>query len=71
MIKRAVEAVGLDANQFAGHSLRAGLATSAAQGGANEIMIMETTGHKSSAMVRKYVRTANLFKANAASAAGL
>jgi integrase len=71
IIKNAVEAVGLDPAAFSGHSLRAGLATSAAQNGANELTIMATTGHKSSQMVRKYVRRANLFKSNAASLAGL
>ena len=71
IVKKAVEAVGLDAKQYGGHSLRAGLATSAAQNGASEVMIMEQTGHKSSAMVRRYVRRANLFKANAATMAGL
>jgi integrase len=71
IVKRAVEALGLDPAAFAGHSLRAGLATSAAQNGASELTIMATTGHKSSQMVRKYVRRANLFKANAAVMAGL
>ena len=71
IVKKATAAVGLDASQFSGHSLRSGLVTSAAQGGASELMIMETTGHRSSQMVRKYVRRANAFKANAASAAGL
>jgi integrase len=71
IVKKAVEVVGLDPAAFSGHSLRAGLATSAAQNGASELTIMATTGHKSSHMVRKYVRRANLFKANAASVAGL
>jgi integrase len=56
IIKKAVEAVGLDHRAFSGHSLRAGLATSAAQNGANKLTIMEQTGHRSSQMVRKYVR---------------
>jgi integrase len=71
IVKKAVEGVGLDPAAFSGHSLRAGLATSAAQNGANELTIMATTGHKSSQMVRRYVRRANLFKANAATVAGL
>jgi integrase len=71
IVKNAVEAVGLDASQFAGHSLRSGLVTSAAQGGANEVTIMEQTGHRSSQMVRRYIRRVSVFKANAASAAGL
>jgi integrase len=71
IVKKAVEAVGLDADQFAGHSLRAGLATSAAQNGASEAMIASQTGHKSTAMLRRYIRRGSLFQANAATAAGL
>jgi hypothetical protein len=32
---------------------------------------MQQTGHRSSDMVRRYIREANLFKSNAASLAGL
>jgi integrase len=71
IVKKAVEAVGLDPAAFSGHSLRAGLATCAAQNGASELTIMATTGHKSSQMVKRYVRRANIFKSNAASMAGL
>jgi integrase len=71
IIKKAVQSVGMDPAAFSGHSLRAGLATSAAQNGASELAIMEQTGHKSSQMVRRYVRRANVFKSNAASVAGL
>jgi integrase len=71
VVKRHVEAVGLDPAQFAGHSLRAGLATSAAQNGASELTIMAQTRHSSSAMVKRYVRRGNLFRTNAAVIAGL
>jgi integrase len=65
-------AVGLDPDRYAGHSLRAGLATSAAAGGASERDIMNQTGHRSTDMVRRYIREANLFAPdNAASLAGL
>jgi site-specific recombinase XerD len=60
-IKRAVEAVGLDAARFSGHSLRAGLATSAAKAGRSEASIARTTGHKSMTSLRRYVRNATLF----------
>jgi integrase len=56
---------------FAGHSLRAGLATSAAIAGVNERKIMDQTRHKSVVMVRRYVREANLFRENASAAVGL
>ncbi len=47
IVKRAAEAAGLDPARYAGHSLRAGLATSAAQAGVSERSIMAQIGHKS------------------------
>lgn len=70
-IKRHAEAAGLDAAKYAGHSLRAGLATSAAAAGASERAIMAQTGHKSTAMVRRYIRDGSLFRENAAAVVGL
>jgi len=43
VVKKYVQSIGLDPDQFAGHSLRAGLATSAAVGGATERSIMNQT----------------------------
>jgi len=72
VVKRRAEAVGLDPEQLAGHSLRAGLATSAAAAGASERSIMAQTGHRSVTMVRRYIREGELFHpGNAASVAGL
>jgi tetratricopeptide (TPR) repeat protein len=72
IVKRRAKAVGLDPDRYAGHSLRAGVASSAAAGGASERAIMNQTGHRSTEMVRRYIREANLFAAdNAASLAGL
>jgi integrase len=71
VIKRCVQAAGLDAAQFSGHSLRAGFVTSAARAGEPERRIMRQTGHKSIEMVLKYVRQANAFTDNAALALGL
>jgi integrase len=71
VVKRHAEAAGLDAAKYAGHSLRAGLATSAAIGGASERAIMAQTGHRSVSMVRRYIRDGNLFRENAAAKAGL
>ena len=70
-VKRAALAAGLDARAFAGHSLRAGLATTAAKAGKSERAIMAQTGHRSVAMVRRYIRNAELFKDNAAAGIGL
>jgi site-specific recombinase XerD len=56
---------GIDNKNYSGHSLRSGFATSAAEAGAEERSIMAMTGHKSSEMVRRYIKEANLFKNNA------
>jgi integrase len=62
IVKRRAQAVGLDPARYAGHSLRAGLATSAAAAGASESAITSQTGHRSADMVRRYIREASLFK---------
>lgn len=71
VVKRAAERAGLDATKYAGHSLRAGLATAAAAGGAPERAIMKQTGHRSVEMVRRYIRSGSLFHENAAAYIGL
>jgi len=67
LVKRAAESVGLDPAGFSGHSLRDGLCTSAAKAGRSERSIMRVTGHKTSRMVSRYIRDAELFSDNAAS----
>jgi site-specific recombinase XerD len=71
LVKRAIARVGLAEQDFAGHSLRAGLATQAAMNGANEFAIMKQTGHRSLTTVRKYIREGSLFRDNAATKLGL
>ncbi len=71
VVKNAAGAVGLDPAKYAGHSLRAGLATAAAHAGVAERVIMAQTGHKSLPMVRKYIREGSLFTQNAAAEVGL
>ena len=65
IIKKYSNLANLDSNKYAGHSLRSGFATSAAEAGAEERSIMAMTGHKSTEMVRRYIKEANLFKNNA------
>ena len=65
IIKKYANYAGLDAQRYAGHSLRSGFATSTAEAGAEERNIMVMTGHKSTEMVRRYIKEANLFKNNA------
>lgn len=57
--------------QFAGHSLRAGLATSAAMAGVAEHSIMRQTSHRKAETLRKYIRMGTLFTENAAGKVGL
>jgi site-specific recombinase XerD len=65
IIKKYALKVGLDSKKYAGHSLRSGFATSTAELGAEERSIMAMTGHKTTQMVRRYIKEANLFKNNA------
>ncbi len=65
IIKEYLTKNGIDSKNYSGHSLRSGFATSAAEAGAEERSIMAMTGHKSTEMVRRYIREANLFNNNA------
>ena len=65
IIKNYLNIAGIDSKNYSGHSLRSGFATSAAESGAEERSIMTMTGHKSTEMVRRYIKEANLFKNNA------
>jgi site-specific recombinase XerD len=65
IIKDYLIKAGIDSKNYSGHSLRSGFATSAAEAGAEERSIMAMTGHKSTEMVRRYIKEANLFKNNA------
>jgi integrase len=71
VVKKLAEKAGLDAAKYAGHSLRAGHATSAAIAGASERSIMNQTGHRSVQMVRRYIRDGSLFRENSAGKLGL
>ena len=64
LIKEYLKLVGVNHNNYSGHSLRSGFATTAAESGAEERSIMAMTGHKSAEMVRRYIKEANLFKNN-------
>ena len=64
LIKRYLTEAGFDSKKYSGHSLRSGFATVAADSGADEKSIMNMTGHKTTQMVRRYIKEANLFKNN-------
>jgi site-specific recombinase XerD len=72
LVKKYARLAGLDACLFSGHSLRAGLATSASKiVGVDERIIMKQTRHKSEAMVRRYIRDGSLFSQNISGMVGL
>ena len=65
LLKKYLKLAGIDDKDYSGHSLRSGFATTAAESGVEERVIMAMTGHKSTEMVRRYIKDANLFKNNA------
>jgi integrase len=68
IVKELVRGAGIDPTGYSGHSLRAGLATSAAQAGVSTWKIRQQTGHASDAMLARYIRDGELFVKNAAAA---
>ena len=65
IVKEHAARLGLDPDQFAGHSLRAGFLTSAAARGASIFKMMDVSRHRSVHTLRGYVRDAELFKGHA------
>lgn len=68
IVKQRAGVAGFDPNLYSGHSLRAGLATSAALAGASTWKIRRQTGHASEAMLSRYIRDGDMFTDNAAGA---
>ena len=67
LLKHYLNIAGIENKNYSGHSLRSGFATVSAELGADERSIMAMTGHKTTQMVRRYIREANIFKNNALS----
>lgn len=67
-MKERAETAGFDPDAYSGHSLRAGLATSAASAGTPMWKIRQQTGHASDAMLGRYIRDGDMFNGNAAGA---
>jgi integrase len=66
IVKEYAQKAGLDAATYSGHSLRAGLITSAAKAGVSSWKIRQQTGHRSETMLQRYIRDADIFEGNAA-----
>ncbi len=71
LVKRRVERAGLDASRYSGHSLRAGLPTSASEASVGMEAWMPHTRHKSVAVAMRYARRGTLFTNNPAAQVGL
>ena len=68
VMRERVASIGLNRDLYSGHSLRAGLASSAAEAGVASWAIRRTTGHRSDQMLNRYIRLGDLFQHNAAGA---
>ena len=66
VIKQRLTAIGIDATDYSAHSLRAGLVTEAARAGVPSWKIRQQTGHKSDAMLGRYIRDVEIWSNNAA-----
>jgi integrase len=71
LLKRAADRAGLKVDELGGHSLRAGCVTQAAMNGVREFVIMKQTGHKTIATLRRYIRSGEIFRENAAAGLGI
>jgi len=68
IVKSYAEKAGMDPAEFAGHSLRAGFLTSAAERGADLNRMMDQSRHTDPRTVRRYIRRANRYKDHAGDA---
>jgi integrase len=72
ILKRALGRAGVrDLDRYGAHSLRAGFATTAFDNGVPEFKIRQQTGHKTSRMLEKYIRSEQKARQEAASSLGL
>ena len=68
ILRDRLTGAGIDCKGYSGHSLRAGLATSAIKAGVPTYKIRAQTGHASDLMLARYLRDAGMFDGNAAGA---
>lgn len=62
IVKRRCVSAGYAPENFSGHSLRAGFATSAAAVGVSDRDIMAVTGHRSIEILNEYIRDGKIFR---------
>jgi integrase len=68
LLTKCAGRAGLICEGLSAHSLRSGLVTAAAKAGVSSWKIRQQTGHKSDAMLHRYIRDADIFTENAAGA---
>jgi len=68
VLRDRLAVAGIEPDGYSGHSLRAGLATSAIKAGVPTYKVRAQTGHASDVMLDRYLRDAGLFEGNAAGA---
>jgi len=71
VVKKRATAAGIDASRLSGHSLRRGLATTAALAGVPDRLIQGAGRWKSPAMVTRYTKSANVFADSVSSKIGM
>lgn len=71
ILKKMAATAGIPADRIAGHSLRAGHATTAHLNGATDRAIMNQTGHKSADTLNHYIRPHTTFRNNSTHHLGL
>ncbi len=71
VLTRSAVAAGYRADAFTAHSLRAGHVTARAVAGDSDSAIMDSTGHRSTTMLRRYDRAAKRFRHDASGSVGL
>jgi integrase len=71
LLKRAAARAGMNVDPLGGHSLRAGCTRQAAMNGVREFIMMRQTGHKTVANLRRYIRSGEIFRENAAAGLGI
>jgi site-specific recombinase XerD len=68
VVKKYAQRAGLDPAAYAGHSLRSGFLTSAAESGASIWKMTEVSRHRSVDVLRGYIRRVDMFREYAGSA---
>lgn len=71
LVKRAVSSIGLPAEKYSAHSLRAGFVTEAAERGVELHRIQEVTRHASLDMLARYIRAVRALEDSATGKVGL